>query len=223
MKRSKTLVALAFASVSASTGAGACSMVEGYKVPTNLELAEAADTIVIATVESQRKAAADADPWAGAVITKPVKLLKGAQLPATVEIPGSIIADEPRLARMVIASAPRELRRANPGAMIGGCVRYIFDRGMKLVLFLKRDASGNLIPFRSSFSRDAEDVADENALWVKAVREYAAISLLPKRERKPAMKARIVALKADASDDANVLLARDMEVELSGKRLPPYD
>lgn len=199
--------------------AAACSMMAGYKVPTNLELAAQADTIVIASVETVR---AGEDKWRGTIVAKPSTLLKGAVLPETVELAGAAIVDS-ETAGMVVASAARELRAPNPGALIGGCVRYVFAKGMKLVLFLERDKAGQLVPYRSSFSRDAEDVADENALWVKAVREYAAISLAPRRQWKALLRERIVSLRAlTANPDAHAI-ADDMAVELSGKRRPSYD
>jgi hypothetical protein len=211
---------LAVAAVSTATPSNACSMMPGYKVPTNLELAAAADTIVVTVVTGER---AGSDRWSGTLLTHPITLLKGASLPDLVEVTGATIANDPNMARMVVPSAPRELRAPNPGAMIGGCVRYIFSKGMKLVLFLKRDEAGKLIPFRSSFSRDAEDVVDENALWVKAVREYAAISLTPKSQWKSELRKRTVALGATASDVDAQAIAKDMEIELSGKRRPAYD
>jgi hypothetical protein len=213
------VAALGLSAVSIANPSSACSMAPGYKVPTNLELAATADTIVISVVESAQAG----EGWSGVLFTKPITLIKGTALPAVVEVSGATIANNPRMSRMVVASAPRELRAPNPGAMIGGCVRYIFSKGMKLVLFLKRDESGKLVPIRSSFSRDAEDVVNENALWVKAVREYAAISLAPKREWKNELRKRIATLRASVGDDDAQAISDDMSIELSGKRRPSYD
>ncbi len=218
--RKLVAAALAFAPILTAESSNACSMAPGYKVPTNLELAAAADTIVISVIDGER---VGEDRWSGVLLTKPVTLLKGASLPSLVEVTGATIADDPRMNRMVVPSAPRELRAPNPGAMIGGCVRYIFSKGMKLVLFLKRDETGKLVPFRSSFSRDAEDVVDENALWVKAVREYAAISLTSRARWKDELRNRITALRATVDDADSQAVADDMAIELSGKRRPPYD
>jgi hypothetical protein len=212
--------ALIFAAFFCADTSNACSMAPGYKVPTNLELAARADTIVIAVVEGER---AGEDRWSGALLTKPTMLLKGTKLPTVVELSGSVIAEDARMARMVAPSAPRELREPNPGAMIGGCVRYIFSMGMKLVLFLQRDETGKLVPLRSSFARDAEDVADENSLWVKAVREYAAIGAAPKSKWKNELRKRIAALRGNVGDADSKALADDMSVELSGKRRPSND
>jgi hypothetical protein len=94
---------------------------------------------------------------------------------------------------------------------------------MTLVLFLKRDKSGELVPYRSAFSRDAEDVTDENALWVKTVREYAKISAFPKKEWKGRLRSRIAELRSNKNDLDAMAIANDMEIEAKGKRLLPYD
>ena len=218
MQRASLCIVLAL--IAFTPGAAqACSMAPGYKVPTTLELAAPSDTIVIATITEARQAEDFSD---NVVIATPTTLLKGVTLPARVEIVGAVLADDAHSARMVVASAPRELRKPNPGALIGGCVRYIFDRDMKLVLFLKRDSKGELIPIRSAFSRDAEDVAGPDALWVKAVREYAAIGEAPTREWKARLVSRATALR-ESGDTDSLAIARDMDVERKGTRLPSYD
>ncbi|PHR16936.1 MAG: hypothetical protein COA41_14310 [Sphingopyxis sp.] len=208
---------LATVTVAASPG-HACSVVPSYKVPTNLELAEAADVIVIAEVTGER---AGADEYDNRVVARPTVLLKGATLPPAVELAGAWLEKGAQMQATV--SSPQELRAPNPDALIGGCVRYVFAPGMKLVLFLERDDSGALVPFRSAFSRDAEDVAGEDALWVKAVKEYAAISLLPAEQRKAQLRKRIVALQTETDDPDSLAIAADMQVELEGRRRPAYD
>lgn len=210
--------ALCFISFAAMpTFALACSMVPGYKVPTNLELAAAADTIVVARLTSEK---AGPNFWEGSVFATPEVLLKGGNLPTIVEIVGARFSNG---GRNPTRSNPRELREANPDALMGGCVRYIFAKDMKLVLFLKRNDYGEMVPYRSSFSRDSEDVPDENALWVKAVREYANISTFPKKEWKTRLLSRIAELRSNKDDLDSMAIAKDMEIEIKGKRLLPYD
>jgi hypothetical protein len=208
------LVAFGALGLASALPASACSVVPGYKVPTSLELATAAETIVLATVERERKGE---NPWSGAVLARPTLLLKGQALPPTVEIMGSALDDAKRRAT---SSDPRALRAPNPDALMGACVRFTFTRGMQLVLFLKRDKEGRLVPYRSPFARDAEDVAGPDSLWVKAVREYAAISEAPEAERNARLKKRIAELRARAGDPDAAALAADMEIELSGGRRP---
>ena len=66
-------------------------------------------------------------------------------------------------------------------------------------------------------------MAGEDALWVKAVKEYAAISLLPAELRKAQLRKRIVALQAETDDPDSLAIAADMQVELEGSRRPAYD
>ncbi|WP_448664345.1 hypothetical protein ACG3SL_06635 [Sphingomonas sp. CJ20] len=185
-------------------------------MPTTLDMAEEAEAIVVAEVVGERRTK---EPWDGVVLTKPIALLKGAAMPPQVEIAGAGLAPVGR--GRVWRSDPQELRRANRGAMIGGCVRYTFARGMKLLLFLVRDEKGQLVPFRSPFARDSEDVESLDSLWVKAVREYVALSALPKGERRDRLRARADALRNGDSDDRAI--AADMYVELDGTRAPNTD
>lgn len=213
----RAALALAAGALSAAAPASACSPVPGYKVPTNLDLAVAGEAIVLATVERERKGE---ELWSGAVVVRPTLLLKGDALPDRIEIAGAGLEARRWKARR---SDPLELRRPNPDALGGGCVRYVFAKGMQLVLFLARDDDGKLVPYRQPFSRDAEDVAGAGALWVRAVREYAAISKLPETDRNKGLEARIAALRAMRDDPDAAAIADDLQIELSGKRLPPYD
>lgn len=193
-------------------------MMPGYKVPTNLELVAEADTIVLGTITGEREAAM---PHHGTVIVRPDLLIKGGALPAQVEIRGAYL--QKGTFGYAVASLPRELRKPNPGALIGGCVRYVFTPDSQLLLFLKRDRDGELVPIRHAFSRDAEDVRGHDALWVKAVREYAAIGAFTEAQREQAMRSRVVALRARPEDADAAAIADDLEVELAGRRQPNHD
>lgn len=192
--------------------AGACSVEQGYRVPTSLELAAAADTIVIARIDGGTRGATSME---SAALATPTALLKGARLPTRIIIPGATIVADPRV--LVTRSAPRELREPNRDALSGGCVRYAFRPGMQLVLFLTRGKGGMLTPYRAPFARDAEDVAGPGALWVKAVREYAAISKLAPGLRRAALQRRIAGLRAAGDADARAI-ADDMAIELRRRR-----
>lgn len=73
-----------------------------------------------------------------------------------------------------------------------------------------------------AFSRDAEDVSDPDAPWVRAVREYVAIGGGPRREVKARLKARAASLRAMGNADASAI-ADDMDQERRGRRQPLYD
>lgn len=209
--RALLLVPLALAALTPGRAA-ACSVRGGYKVPTALQLVEAADTIVVAAIDGERRCEGTFD---GAVILRPTTLLKGAALPGPITIERAVIVDRPDV--VVTRSDPRELRRPNPDTLGGGCGRYLFRRDMRLVLFLKRDGAGGFVPIRSPFSRDAEDVAGDDALWVRAVREYVAIEKGPldAQDRRLAARAATLRARGDAASNA---LADDMLIEREAVR-----
>jgi hypothetical protein len=190
----------------ASTPAAACSLAGPYRIPTNLELAEQADTIVLGTVEGE-EGAPPGQTW---VIVRPTLLLKGRSLPGEVRFEAAIAPADEKVTR----SNPRELFRPNPDVQLGSCNRFFFDRRMQLVLFLVRGRKGVLEPIMPAFSRAAEDVPSADALWVKAVRLYAEASALPKRARRAFLRARRDALRAAPDADSH-LLADDIDRQLA--------
>lgn len=208
--------ALAVLLLSASPAA-ACSVISSYRVPTNLELTERAAVILLGTAESDVEGTPE--QGMGEVIVRPVALLKGESLPAEVRIRG-YLSDDPR---RVAASDPRELFAPNPGALIGGCTRYIFRRGMLLVLFLERDGEGRLQLASYPFARSAEDVPSPQAPWVQAVRLYVEIAALPQAERRAALASRRDALRGANGDADAALLAEDVDRQIRRRRIPPYD
>lgn len=194
--------------------AQACSPLPGYRVPTNLELAERADTIVVGTVERAITSGEGDPPGYAITIVRPTLLLKGSKLPEQVELEGWMADSRMSSTR----SDPRELFQPNPDSFHGGCVRYIFEPGMKLVLFYERKA-GQLRFARYPFARVSEDVPSDNAPWVRAVRLYVEIAALPKSQRREALITRRDALLAAKDDPDAALLAADIERQLRGDRL----
>jgi len=207
---------LALAPILAAAPAVACSAVVGYRVPTNLELTERADLILLGTAAGDTPRT-DGDPL-GQVIVRPVELLKGDGLPAEIRIPG-YLSEDPRF----VASDPRDLYNPNPGALAGACVRYIFRRGMLLLLFLERGDDGQLYLVGAPFARSAEDVPSADAPWAKAVRLYVEIAALPQAQRRAALIARRDALRARTDDPDAALLADDIDRQLDRRRIPPRD
>lgn len=205
---------VAAATILAAAPAEACSVIPGYRAPSGLELAERADTILVGTVEGGAKTRDGGLPGSAGVRVRPTLLLKGPALPARVVIDGYL--EGPRTGAPA-RSDPRELRRANPDSFSGACVRYLFARGMKLVLFFDRE-DGKLRFARRPFARVAEDVRSDKALWVKAVRLYAEVAALPEAEREAGLIARRDALRARRGDKDAMLLADDIDVELERRR-----
>lgn len=200
------LTALALAAVPA-TPAVACSVLGSYRAPTNLELVQRADLIVIGTVD---RAVKGQDNGLGEIVVRPTKLLKGARLPKDVRLRGFLSDGQMPATK----SDPHELNQPNPDAMAGSCTRYVFDKGMKLVVFLeKRDGKLQLAGY--PFARVVEDVPSDNALWVKAVQTYVDVARLPERQRASALRTKREHLSHRPNDRDSKLLVQDIDRQLA--------
>ncbi len=191
----------------------ACTVAPGYRVLNSFQLAEAADLIVIARVEGQRAATR---PYESKIVLKPVGVLKGVSPVRPLTLDGSL--ERTRVAGTVLPRATRsdpvELVESNPDALMGGCTRYIFARGMTLVLFYKR-GSRTLDFMHYPFARVSEDVPSTASRWVQAVREYVAITRLPAVARREAMRRRADRLARGTGDQRAI--AADMRRLLATK------
>lgn len=196
--------------------ATACSMVDGYQVPTTLELVEQAEAIVLARVGDEIPT--KEEYGLGEIELRPEVLIAGSTMPSEIRIRG--YHGKGRL--QPTPSDPNELSKANPDAFWGGCNRYVFNRGMLLLLFLKRDEAGRMNVIDASFARTLEDVPNAESLWVRAVRYYATVAPLPRDARKAAMKAEIARLRATGNKD-DALLAADIDRQVRRKRTQNYD
>lgn len=206
---------LALAAILTAAPALACSPVPGYRVPTGLELAERADTVLVGTVIGERK---NADGREGVVLVRPTLLLKGSALPPQVELWGWIAQKQEQVTR----SNPLELRQPNPDALSGGCTRYVFAKDMKLLLFFERKA-GKLVFASYPFARVSEDVPSDDSRWVQAMRTYISVAALPEGERRAALIAKRDALRARPGDADGAAIANDIDRELAAERTPPSD
>jgi hypothetical protein len=205
-------LSLAAALAATAVPSTACSVVRGYRIPSTLELTQRADAIVLARVEggvAARPSARDER-----LTLAPILSLKGQSLPLRITMPGWLEAGPAK----ATPSDPAELAQANPDAFSGACNRYIFAKGMTLLLFLtKRDGEWQAIS--APFARTAEDVPSLDARWVKAVREYVAIAALPKAARRARLVARRDLLRSKGDADSRAIAA-DMDRELAGPRKP---
>lgn len=190
-----------------SAPAAACSVVSGYRVPSNFELVKKADLIVLARVASgPAMEALTAEVWDKPLVTiETVRVLKG-------ELP-----EEP-LALMGYVSVegqaamphPTPLHVAHPSTMAGACSRQIYPVGALLVAIFQRTEQG-WRQERSPFARSVEDVEGENGTWVRAVASYAEIAALPDgTARRAALEAEAKRLLMLTDDPAAPPIAADM-------------
>lgn len=190
----------------------ACSVAPGYRVPTNIELVERADLILLGTV-TDGDFEPDGTPQQ-MIAVEPVAALKGAMPSGPIALPAMIAADtEAQL------SNPYELNEAHPQSFAGACTRYVFPRGSRVLFFLDRQ-DGAWREAGGPFSRWAEDVLSDDAPWLQAVRLYVEVAKLPEDERTAALTARRDELAALGDDPVAQLIAADITRQLAGPNAP---
>lgn len=192
--------------------AAACSVAPGYRVPTNLELVERTEVILLGTVTP-----GDFEPDSGErqmIGVEPVEALKGAMPTAPIALPAMIATGSE-----VQLSNPYELKEAHPQSFAGACTRYVFPRGSRVLFFLDRQ-DGVWREAGGPFSRWAEDVLTDDAPWLQAVRFYVDVAKLPEEERAAALTARRDELGALGDDPVAQLIAADIDRQLAGPNAP---
>ncbi|MBL8652532.1 MAG: hypothetical protein JNL35_19255 [Sphingopyxis sp.] len=192
--------------------AAACSPAPGARVPTNMELVDRAELILIGTV-----AGGTSDGGAGnrTITIHPVAALKGNPPPGDLTL-DAMIAPDPESA---LLSNPYDLAAAHPQAMAGACNRYAFPLGTRVLFFLRRNGAG-WAPTEGLFSRWAEDVLTDDAPWLKLARFYVEVQALPPAQRKAALLARRAGWGAMRDDPVAQLMALDIDRQLAGPSKP---
>ncbi len=210
----RLLIALTGVLIVAAQPAIACSVSGDYRVPTNLELVERADAIMLAVVED---GPTDIDGMNGpepTLVVRPVATLKGGPLPERMRLGGMIASGN-----FAVQSNPEELEQAHPLAYIGGCTRYMYVRGSTVLFFLE-NFQGRMLQAGHPFTRSSEDVPSDNSRWVQAVRLYVEVAALPAPERRAALLARQAALRARTGDADAQAIVDDIDRQLSGPNRP---
>jgi hypothetical protein len=205
----------AVALLAAPLPALACSVAPGYQVPTNLELVERAELILLGTV-TDGDFEPDSTPQQ-MIAVEPVEALKGTMPSSPIALPAMIATDAD-----IQLSNPYELKDAHPQSLAGACVRYVFPRGSRVLFFLDRQ-DGAWHEAGGPFSRWAEDVLTDDAPWLQAVRFYIDVAKLPEEDRPAALAARRSELGALGDDPVAQLLAADISRQLAGPNPPLRD
>ena len=211
MRVSVSVCALSFVSLIVCSDAQACSVPASYRVPSTLQLVEESDAIVLARVVDGGPAAYEPFARVGGRNARlvPFAAIKGQYAGLRILFEDAVLelqSDEVR----ATPSDPRNLVDANPDTFAGSCNRYVFKPGMIVVAFLKRDGK-DFVRYAPAFSRALEDVPNENALWVKAVRMYAAIAEKPKAARRKEMQRQRDTLRFELDDPDARLLALELD------------
>lgn len=137
----------------------ACSPGLGYVRPSNFELVQLADVIVVATARDQILGRGGEG-----VSFRVTRTLKG-EVPANFEIHHLILGNARR-------SDPSQIAEPNEEAYMGPCTRMTLAKGRSYVMFLERDKDGALWQISYPFTRVNEDYAGPNALWTQTIQTY---------------------------------------------------
>lgn len=210
------LLSLAAAAVLAATPfpAVACSVTGDYRIPTNLELVESADLIVLATVDGGTAMDKVDDPNEMRIDISPLASIKGDIAAAPTTLPVALAP-----APLAIPSHPYDLENAHPLSQMGACIRYVVPKGSRVLFFLKRSDDG-WAPAGGPFSRWAEDVLTDDAPWLQVVRLYAEAAALPAGDRTAYLTARRDEYGARRDDPVAQLIAADIARQLAGPNPP---
>ncbi|HEX8364349.1 MAG TPA: hypothetical protein VF702_06630 [Allosphingosinicella sp.] len=183
-----------------SVPARACSLAEDYLAPSNYELVQIADAIVIASAGPRyRNSGGGPNVGDGGVVFRVLGNVKGAP-PARVRLDDATLGSVRR-------SDLTNLSDVHPDASRGMCNRYTFARGERYLLFLARGDDGSWGQLDFPFSRVNEDYAGEHSVWMRTVRRYLDLQRsLPPMEQIAALRR-----MADSGRDRDGSLLRGTE------------
>jgi hypothetical protein len=187
----------------AASPASACSMAEGYRIPSNFELVRRAELIVLARVVSGSATIEGRD---ARVLLEPVRVLKGALPAEPLSVSGALtFGDRP------MESMPTPLGPSHFSAGLGACVRLFYPRGGLVVALFERRPEG-LQTIWAAWGRTAEDVEAPDGIWVRAVETYVAAQQgVADSGLRAAAEARLAALRAQAGNLAAQAIADDLQ------------
>lgn len=151
--------------------AWACSPVPGYRAPTNVELIDKADLVVLTRIAGGPTLYLQdlPDDYEPRVVLKPLRAIKGTA-PAMLAVEG-IMAD--RRGRP-FGREVTSLDRVHSSALWGACIRQAYPRGGLVLAVFAKEGTG-YVQRRLPFARIAEDVATPSAVWVRAATLYARL------------------------------------------------
>jgi hypothetical protein len=173
--------ALAAVSLALAAPAAACSVTSDYVRPSNFELVQIADAVVVVT--AVEPTGTRDEPG---VLFRIDSSIKGAGPASFTSGAGAAAIGQ------VGPSSSADLSRAHPEAYRGPCTRTTFRRGGRYLLFLERSGDGSWRQLRYPFARVNEDYAGEDDEWIRAIRRYAALQeRLAPMEQLAALKAMV--------------------------------
>jgi len=212
------LVTSAFALLASAfpVSALACTVPADYMPPTNLQLANDANTIVLGEVVGGG-IGSPADPDAPSITVHPIVALKGLLPGADFKIGGMSLAEDGAASGAdgdsLAFGAP------DPAAMGEDCIRRQFPLHAQALFFLKRE-NGEWAPAGGPLSRWAQDVTGLDAPWVQLASLYAHAAMMPTEEARQLLEQRHEALVSRPDDPQAAAMAADLERSLAGPEVP---
>ncbi|WP_299321389.1 hypothetical protein [Parasphingopyxis sp.] len=197
----------------------ACSMPDDYRIPTNLQLVEEADLIVLGRTGSGPEEGSEPglDDF---VLLELIEILKGPPPSEPLRVFGRTDWNG-----QPIPPLPSSLGEAHFSVGLGACVRVFYPENQLVVAMFVNTPEG-LRQIGNSWAREIEDVESEDDIWVQAIHEYLGlISFDEASERERAIRQRQSELMLQA-DVASHAIALDLDRHLNhvhsdGDFVPP--
>lgn len=196
----------------------ACTAAEGYRVPTNFELVQKADLILLARVMSGPHDITDAKSQ---VLIEPVRVLKGTVPAVPLTLVGAV-----RWNGRDMHPTPTALGNPHFSTGLGSCIRVFYPEGGLVLAMFGKDPEGGagMVQLFEPWARVVEDVEGPDGIWVKAVETYLELlAAAPGEKLRPAIAARRDVLLARKNDLAARAIGDDLDEHLrtTGPRPPP--
>ncbi|HEX8222605.1 MAG TPA: hypothetical protein VF605_02175 [Allosphingosinicella sp.] len=191
-----------------------CSAVEGYVRPSNFELVQISDAIVVATARAERR---DRKQDESFIVFELGEKVKG-EAPSRIELPGYLGRPRP--------SDQADIASSHPEGHQGPCNRTTFRKGGRYLLFLEKGEGGRLRQTGHLFSRINEDYAGEDTVWMRTVRRYLRLQATAAPMEQVALLERLAesgrGLAGERLKPAEIRDMRDHLSSLSPYKPTPY-
>lgn len=177
----------------------ACSLNEDeYRIPTNIELIERADLVVLGRVYADGPVSA---AYGNELNLRPIRTLKG-QAPKKLTLYGVMRDRQGK----PIPPEPTALDLVHSSSTWGACDRQAYAPGTLVVAMFKKRPKG-YVQMTYPFARNVEDVGSSEGLWVRAATLYADIikQVPPAQRRKAFEKERERLLNRSGDPDAQAI------------------
>lgn len=198
----------------------ACTAAEGYSIPSNFELVQKAEVIVLARVTEVPESLAVGDGSRDQSVVKiaPIRFLKGS---ADGELALFGWTGPPSWRGF---PTPTTLQQSHFSAGLGACIRQLYTPGELVVAMFERDPQMQeltgleLSQIGDPWARAVETVNGPDDIWVQAVERYVALESGPPATLDVRIRSSVDELGATNSPGAQAM-AVDLEAHLTGK--PP--